>query len=419
MTKEEFLKKYEQSEGSFFEENLLDLYSSSIVTNDKLKYAYEYVLDLLKEVCQERNISYNSNKEELFINMLEKCNKNFIFQDLLEKYSFDYKFFADPDKIENFLEKQINNCKTADDLETFWGDFGFIIDEFRTFFVEYFTSHLFSDLYQLDRDRKQDTQEPEEWMINDPSIQLDNLNDNNNSSEFDVWDDDDWDDVEWDGTWGEEEFAEVVPSEHYELTDEIIKSYIEFILTAYFVNAVYVDSKMISNKIFDQIRKMRLQEFMDNPEFMKDLKRIMNHNRSEHIFHYHGTQDGDIMEIAEKIINEGLLMTRDLSSTSNPEFDIEDFLLYKRGFGGEIGKNAIVIIDQPIIDGNPMDITEELTGDEGYTFVSSGLQGLDNKPNYIIRPEYIVGYVNKLDKKVVFNPLYYRYVELMEKGHEI
>ena len=52
----------------------------------------------------------------------------------------------------------------------------------------------------------------------------------------------------------------------------------------------------------------------------------------------------------------------------------------------------------------------------------SGLQGLDGKSNYIVKPENIVGYVDKLNKKVVFNPKYRNYkaitmLQQMELGN--
>ena len=47
----------------------------------------------------------------------------------------------------------------------------------------------------------------------------------------------------------------------------------------------------------------------------------------------------------------------------------------------------------------------------------SGLQGLDEKPQYIIDSKYIIGYVNKRDKEVNFNPKYYEYEKYKtEKG---
>jgi len=45
----------------------------------------------------------------------------------------------------------------------------------------------------------------------------------------------------------------------------------------------------------------------------------------------------------------------------------------------------------------------------GYSFTPSGLQGLNNKPENIVQAQYIVGYVDKINRKVILNPLYYDY----------
>lgn len=422
MSKEEFMEKYNVSEYSFFDDILLDLYSKSIASDERLKYVYEYSLNLLKNVCKENGIDYEQDGMKLLLERLDKYNQDLFFKDILEKYSFDYKWFADPDKIEKFIEEQVSKCNTADELKRFLADYKILFDEFRSFFAHYFAGQFFSDLYSLESER---TKEVDDGFADD---WIDEVKDSSNDGFTDEWSDSVWEDegaefADWDGIW-EGEFEDVddfssSSSTRETLTDEKIKEYIEFLITAYYINAIYVDCKNIYNKLFDEVKRFQLKEFMDCPDFIDDLKTIMNHDKTKHLYRYHGTQDGVDMYIAEKILQEGLLMTRDLSSTSYSEFSMEELLLYERGFAGEIGSNAIVIIDQPMVDGVPVDISEELQGDEGYTFVPSGLQGLDNKPNYIVRPEYIVGYVNKNDKKVIFNPLYYRYDELIEKDHKI
>lgn len=78
-----------------------------------------------------------------------------------------------------------------------------------------------------------------------------------------------------------------------------------------------------------------------------------------------------------------------------------------------IGTESVVIIDQPVIDGKKVDIVENISG-QGYEFAASGLQGINGQPNYRINPKYIVGYVDKLNNKVIANPLYYNYEILQE-----
>lgn len=73
-----------------------------------------------------------------------------------------------------------------------------------------------------------------------------------------------------------------------------------------------------------------------------------------------------------------------------------------------IGTESVVIVDQPVIEGNEVNIVENFSG-QGYEFAPSGLQGIAEQPNYRVNPKYIVGYVDKLNNNVIVNPLYYNY----------
>ena len=137
------------------------------------------------------------------------------------------------------------------------------------------------------------------------------------------------------------------------------------------------------------------------------LDTIMNHDKSTNSYYYHGTQS---LDAAESIIRTGLAMSRDdLSSTAIRELNKDEVILYERGLTGEIGRDAIVIIDVPLDElGKEKNIIQN-NNDASINFLPSGLQGLNGKPNYIISPEFIVGYIDKQNKKVIFNPEYYDY----------
>jgi hypothetical protein len=201
-----------------------------------------------------------------------------------------------------------------------------------------------------------------------------------------------------------------------ELTNEKIRQYIEFFEVLPLINSTYTRGKKKLNELKESLAQKKLSAFYEDSEFIDEAKRVMEHNPQEHIFHYHGTQDISNNETADKIINEGLLITRDLDSTSYSEFTLEQLLLYNRGFFGEIGSRSIVIIDQPIEDGKPVEIVTPLGSDDSRSFVPSGLQGLTNKPENIVDSKYIVGYIDKIDRKVVLNPLYYDYDRLKQKN---
>ena len=110
------------------------------------------------------------------------------------------------------------------------------------------------------------------------------------------------------------------------------------------------------------------------------------------------------------IMKEGLGMMREsLSTTAYQEFSMDDVILYSRGFAGEIGSSAIVIIDEPCKDNRKEKIVRPLGEGEKIHFSSSGLQGLTGEPHYIVDSKYIVGYVDKENKAIIFNPRYYDY----------
>ena len=141
----------------------------------------------------------------------------------------------------------------------------------------------------------------------------------------------------------------------------------------------------------------------------------MAHDTKKHTYHFHGTQD---LESAKSIMQEGLGMMREsLSTTSYTEFTMDEVILYSRGLGGEIGRDAIIIIDEPITeDGKAKEIVEPLQSDKKIHFSPSGLQGLNGKPEYIVNPQYIVGYVDKRNKAIIYNPRYYAYSKFNKKN---
>ena len=166
-----------------------------------------------------------------------------------------------------------------------------------------------------------------------------------------------------------------------------------------------MNGKEVNRRLEEIFDEKKLQEFYDDKKFMKELQKIMEHDKNSHTYYFHGTQD---LESAEMIMHEGLGMMRsDLESTSYREFSIDNIILYQRGFGGEIGRDAIVIIDEPIENEEIKKIVEPILIDKKIHFCPSGLQGLDGEPQYIVNSQYIVGYVDKKNKQIIFNPRYY------------
>ena len=162
------------------------------------------------------------------------------------------------------------------------------------------------------------------------------------------------------------------------------------------------------NKLRELVTQKKLEDFYSNEDFSVMFDEIMEHDKEKSSYYFHGTQS---LEDAESIIEEGLGMMRDdLTSTSYREFTKDEVILYERGFGGEIGRDAIVIIEIPKnSNGEELNIVTQLQDASSIHFSPSGLQGLNGKPNYVVLPENIVGYVDKKNKQIVFNSKYKNY----------
>ena len=171
--------------------------------------------------------------------------------------------------------------------------------------------------------------------------------------------------------------------------------------------------KKTCSEIMSKLRliknEKKLEVYHSDEEFMSRLNAIMDHDPNERTFYYHGTQ---CLEDAESIITQGLGMHQEfLSSTTYTEFTPDELILYSRGHTGEVGSEAIVILEGK----RGEDIVEELEDKSSVNFSPSGLQGLNIEAEYIVRPKHILGYVDKRNKKVVLNPQYEKYDELKEK----
>lgn len=146
-------------------------------------------------------------------------------------------------------------------------------------------------------------------------------------------------------------------------------------------------------------QELIIQSYKDNKPFYSALLDIMEHDTEQETYLYHGTQ---CIEDAQSILKTGLGMVKEnLSSTTYEEFTPEQLLLYSRGLAGEIGADAIVIIKKP----KNVNIVQKI-GNTKITFNQSGLGGLGESPNYIIKPEHIVGFVNKRDHKIEYGQAY-------------
>ena len=152
------------------------------------------------------------------------------------------------------------------------------------------------------------------------------------------------------------------------------------------------------NKIYYKVQESKLKQFKLDEEFYNELLKIMEHDKDNEVYWYHGTQD---LDSAYSILEHGLIMAKNkLTTTAYSEITPDKLLLYSRGFGGEIGRDAVVIFKQPRTENGVVDIIKKNT--KKIKVSQSGLGGFEYKLKYIIPSEYMVGIVNKRDHKIIY-----------------
>lgn len=291
-------------------------------------------------------------------------------------------------KVDNMNAKEISDL-----LSNFEAMYDRLIDFMRNYIPRIINS--FYDLSQeiVDNPNKDFEQD------NCDDLEIDDYDIFVNEEDFD------WDLSDEFGT----EFEDYDYGEKEEITDEKLLDFIKF-LNSYSEIKIYKDNMQeILDKLSEIAKQRKLQEFYSDSDFSEKFSTIMEHDRTRHTYLFHGTQG---LDSAKSIMREGLGMMREnLSSTAYQELTMDEVLLYHRGgFMAQIGDDAVIIIDEPKDEqGNPINIVHRTDDDVKISFVPSGLQGLDGKPQYMVDLKYIVGYIDKKNRKIVYNPKYYDY----------
>ena len=349
---------------------------------------YALIKFILLDIAEIRGLNVDENESFDMDTVLNK-----IVEVPSELKDFNPLYFKSEEKLNKYIDDKTKNM-TLDELNKFleFFSYGGMCDSFRSYMVDYITGlmekidelHLESfgsnRLVDIDEEgfgNPKSNGEHEEYITQD-DIFLDTDNKEN---------------ADLDGG---------------KTSDKNLIKYIKYINSFPQIIKYQSNARKIESKLIDLSNQKKLNEFYSNKSFTKEFEEIMSHDTKQHIYNFHGTQD---LESADLIMQEGLGMTQNsLSSTSEREFTKDDVILYSRGFMNEIGRDAIVIIDQPRLkDGKPKTIVEPLQSDKKIHFVPSGLQGLDGEPRYIVDPQYIVGYVDKKNKTIIYNPRYYDY----------
>lgn len=196
-------------------------------------------------------------------------------------------------------------------------------------------------------------------------------------------------------------FSSSTKEDKKELSEKELIELLKFLNTIF--DAIKIKDSISNNYnlLFKKVNKKKVEMFFSDEVFFEKFKAIMEHDTKTHRYRFHGTT---CLDDAKSICEHGLgVMRRDLDSTTYTELTMEQVIVHERGFGGEIGRDAYIIIDEP----RGEKILEPYDGN--LKIVGSGLQGLEVEARNIVRSKYIVGYVDKLNRDIIFNPEYYDY----------
>lgn len=393
------------------EDGLIDSYSSN---NERVQITYGYIKRILLEVAKKRGLNINGD---------ESFDMDALLNEIMdipeELVDFNPIYFKSEEQLQNYVNGKTESM-TSEEIESFLIYFrgvngiGGLTDSFREYMTGYIPI-LAERIDQLEFESREDEQAADDWELEDsddvgePIIEY-----SDGEEEWADWEG--WEDAEGDFEFQEssgQDFSQV-NEEDMKVTDEQLCEYIKYINSFPKLNEYNTNGKRVGEKLIELAKQRKLEEFYSDKSFVEEFKRIMAHDTKKHTYHFHGTQD---LESAKSIMQEGLGMMREsLSTTSYTEFTMDEVILYSRGLGGEIGRDAIIIIDEPITeDGKAKEIVEPLQSDKKIHFSPSGLQGLNGKPEYIVNPQYIVGYVDKRNKAIIYNPRYYAYSKFNKK----
>ena len=383
------------------EYGLIQSYSSN---DETVQITYGYIKRILMEVANKRGLTISDN---------ECFDMDKLLRDIVEiptnLYDFDALYYKDNKIIDQYIDNKTKD-KSSEEIEEVlhcFNGIGGINDSFRKFMTNYIPKlankidKLNAEISEVSYDNKEGINNEFNNDEQDEIVEV-------NETEAEDWSDwEGWEDVEAGWEVEGQEFAQSEVSDE-KVTDEELIDFIKYVNSFSELIKYKNTGKEISEKLVELYRKTKLKEFYSDKPFLENLKKIMEHDKKIHTYHFHGTQD---LESAKTIMSEGLgMMKEELSTTSYSEFTMDQIILYSRGLGGEIGRDAIIIIDEPTEeDGKKKKIVEPLSKDQKIHFSPSGLQGLNGKPEYIVNPRYIVGYVDKRNKEIIYNPRYYEY----------
>lgn len=386
------------------EDIFLNIYFAKSCTDD-----FNTICNLMKKVIieelRDNNIEIDSN---IKFNIDEILNDEFDKGEI-ELPNFDITSIKNFDTLNSYFRNLISSTTTSEEIEEYKLELSMLnLRPFLSSYVPEILKNMDNQYYRcVEEDNTFDDEKTESVDYNEIFSVFDEKNtskteeNNLNNEEFDSIDEDDFSSFD---EFPKLEISDLNKEGKKEIENEKLTELLKFINTIPELINCRINYEKESQILQLEYQKKKLEEFYSNEEFMKDFSKIMEHD-SNHRYWFHGTQ---CLEDAYSILEQGLGLTQeDISSTAYCEFTMDEVILYSRGFVGEIGRDAIVIIDMPVINNKTQNIIEKINSDSNINFAPSGLQGLDGKANYIIDKKYIVGIVDKQNKKIIFNPKYY------------
>ncbi len=367
---------------------------------------YNLAKRILMQVADKRGLEYDKDATYDIQDMVVED------EDLKD---FDVELYKDKDALKEYIDNKTKDMSFADveNLDFILGNI--MQDQFRGFMASHmqtFFKKMSETIKEASAEENEQEYDDVEVFHEDDGLEIDfddfKVDENSETAVIDI--NDNFDKLENDNTeWDFVDFYEEAQEEpEKRLDDEELINLIKY-FNSYSKIIEYKENGLENIKYLHELaREKKLEVFYNAPGFKENLDRIMEHDTEKHDYLYHGTQ---CLEDAKSIEEQGLGMMRNsVHSTCYSEFTQENVILYSRGLFDEIGREAIVVIDQPKDEnGKPINIVKKLNDSKSIKFVPSGLQGLNGKQEYIIDSKYIVGIINKKDKKIEYNPKYYDY----------
>ena len=199
------------------------------------------------------------------------------------------------------------------------------------------------------------------------------------------------DDLYWTEVPGAEDEDLIVKEEpKRQLSDKELIDTIKFINTINELVNYRSNSLDATYALVNKIKETKLKSYYKDPEFINEVSNIMDHDVINHIYYYF------LVSSPENILEDGLRMFNgNINYDTKCELSVNDALLYDKDVTS-LTKNSIAIVDLPKGEnGYPMNIITKGEKDEI----------LDN----VIDPKFIVGYIDKENKGVIYNKNYYDY----------